>query len=110
MLGVTFVSPSGALTGLPAYLYGLIYPSGGSPGTTPGYPTIQMNIANATLMFGSFGNIFQIPGLPPAGVSLSYYIPPGLSGNRSRMQAFVANPTAANGLFSASAAHDVVLQ
>ena len=48
--------------------------------------------------------------LPPAGVSLSFSVPPGGAGATLRLQSVALSPQAQNGLYAASDAHDVTLR
>ncbi len=48
--------------------------------------------------------------LTPTGLSVGYVIPPGLSGLRLRIQTLIASFSAANGIYAATDAHDVIFQ
>ncbi len=101
-------SPGGTFVGTTPLVFGRAYTTGGFIGTTAGFPTIRFDIGPSFLMFGSFSQPFYTPGLPAAGVTLDYAIPPGLAGTTLRVQGFAVTSMASNALFAASEAHDIV--
>ncbi len=106
---VRVATPGGTFVGAAPLLFGYLRPTGQGAGTTPGFPAIQMNVNTAFLMYGAVLPPLQAPGLPPGGIDLYYLIPPSLAGQTVRLQGFAVAPVATNGLFAATAAHDVNL-
>ncbi len=107
VLRARLASPRGTFTGWPPLLFGRLHASGSPAGTTAGFPVIQMDVSTAFLLFGALAPPLQTPGLPATGVDLFLAIPPGFAGQSLRVQLFAVSPTAANGLFAASAAHEI---
>jgi hypothetical protein len=105
---VNCVSPVGTLDFWPFALVASPFPTG-SPPSFPGFPELHLNPATLVVLHGSAIGGF-LPILSPApGSSLSFSVPPGLSGTSVMLQAVVAFPAAPNGLFVASEAHEIVM-
>lgn len=106
------VSPGGTFIGAPPVVGGQVFTTGSPPLPNPGLPDIHIDLFMPyTVLFGSFPVApFPVPGLAASGVDLATQVPPGLSGNSIRLQGFVVTPTASNGFFAASRAHDIDFQ
>ncbi len=108
LLTVRLQSPGGTFNGLAPLIAGEFYPSSTSPGSLAGFPYVHLT-QGIIIFAGSIGipAPFTVPGLPAGGLTLSYQVPAGLSGNTLRIQGFVNAATAVNGLFAATAAHEI---
>ncbi len=101
-------SPGGAFTGTPPVVAGYLYPTGSPPPPLPGFPYIHYS-GGVFLMAGALSpSPFSVPGLAPGGLRLDYSIPGGLSGATLRVQAVAVTGAAANTVFAATDAHDIV--
>lgn len=82
----------------------------GAPGPAawPGFPELYVHPTTASFLPG----LGPLTGavLHPAGLHLAYVLPPQLAGSTIRLQAATASSFAANGLFAATDAHDLVIQ
>lgn len=100
-VAATVQSPNGTFTFGFVFLVGEIWVAPFPPISPPGLPEVQISPAATILSV--------IPGVGPAGVSISAVIPPGLSGINVRLQAMSPLSGGANGIFAASAGRDVIL-
>lgn len=95
-----FISPGGALNGTMPLIAAQFFPDW-LPPTAPILPGLWLD-AGAFIVYGGLPTTPFFFGLPAAGVSGSWSVPPGLQGLRLRIQGFVSTPFAANGLFAST--------
>ena len=104
-LEVNVSSVGGTFHGANYYLIGQLFGTGFPPG---GFGGIWINTGAPF-----FGLVNPIPTplgatvIPPGGVSTHVTIPPGLTGLSVMLQAFPLSPSAANGVFALSDAHEI---
>ncbi|MCB9831793.1 MAG: hypothetical protein H6807_04890 [Planctomycetes bacterium] len=83
------------------WLYGELFPTGGSPILPAGQPAIHLNLANADLLVSA--TVHAIHYYPPVGT-----VPAGFSGQTYRLQAFALSSDAVNGWYAATHAVDLI--
>jgi hypothetical protein len=93
-------SPGGALIGTPPLIAAQFFPDA-LPPTAPLLPGLWLD-AGLVIVYGGFPSSAFSFGLPAAGVTGAWNVPPGLQGLRLRVQGFVSTPFAANGLFASA--------
>jgi hypothetical protein len=100
-LSIEIRSPVGAVVGQPALIAYELFLVGGAPTAPAGFPDVHLAAQSAIVAD-------VLVALPAGGFAVGYTVPPGLMGLVARIQAFAFSPTAANGIFVASDAHDIV--
>lgn len=102
-VSVAITSPGGTYDGDPVLLVGQIYAVADPPIANVFYPFVFIDTQDPF-------TLDVIPSLSPLlGATFTFTVPAGVSGQVIRVQAFAVNPSAANGIFAATAAHDIVL-
>ncbi|MEE9391326.1 MAG: hypothetical protein V3W41_02350 [Planctomycetota bacterium] len=109
LLCFNFESPGGSLIGAIPVLMAVVYPTLGSPIITPvNFPEVHVEVPNTILIFdGNRPSIFGPVLLPPAGFSLNYVAPLGITGLTVRLQSLLISAVATNGFFAASHGYDL---
>lgn len=112
VVSARFVSPQGAFVGHPPLLVGQLFATTTPPPLNPALQSIQISLAVPYVtLFGSLPALpFPAPGLSANGVEIMMAVPPGLTGNSLRLQAFCVSWAAANGQYAATRAHDIAFQ
>jgi hypothetical protein len=91
-------------------LAGQAFPTGNPPlGIAP---NLHVNIPGVVLLVGGdFGPLGPVL-LPPAGITVSFTVPPSLAGMglSAIFQPIIISPTALNGLYAAAEAHEFIIQ
>lgn len=107
-----FRSPGGSFNGAPGLLVAQGFQTGSPPAPNPGLGDLHINLFSPyTVLTGTLSPApFPVAGLPAAGTDVTMMVPPGLSGNSARLQAFVITPAANNGQYVATNAHDIDFQ
>lgn len=101
-------SPGGTFIGAEPLIAGQVFLTGFPPAGLVAYPAVHID-NTAFLIYSAPGvGTFMAPGLDPAGVSLNFIIPPGLTGATLRAQGLALTAIAANGLFAVTDARDLV--
>ena len=110
LISLRFRSPGGILSGTAPWLLAQLYTSGSPPAGIPGLPVYVDIFSSLTLFGGLQVGPFTAPGLPPTGVDLHFQVPLGLNGFTLRSQGAAISPSAVNGLFATTNAHDIAIQ
>lgn len=106
------MSPDGLLVGAPALLVAQGFTTGAPPAPNPGLGAVHINLLSPyTVLSGTLSPApFPVAGLPTTGTDVAMLVPPGLTGNSARLQAFAVTAVAANGQYAATRAHDIDFQ
>ncbi len=109
LVSMRFVAQGGTFTGMSGLVAAQLFPTGSAPLPNPGFADIHISLsAPFTVIWGSLTpTSFPAAGLPSSGADLTTVVPVGLSGTSLRLQGFVQNPAASNGLYAATRAHDI---
>ncbi len=104
LITMHFTSPGGTFDGWGAVLIGQLYATGGpGPFAIPGFPEVQVDTSGAIVILDGNGpSPFGPIVYNPAGITIPFLYPGGLSGMTGIAQAFCVTPIAANGLFATS--------
>lgn len=101
-INLSFESPGGAWVGSVASLLGQGFLAGAPPASPLGFPELWVN-QNGAVFLGNFG-VFA------GASSVTIPVVPGLEGTRLILQAVISTPSAANGIFVAGDARELVLE
>lgn len=108
-LAIAFNSPNNQFVGSAPVLVAQVFQNQFPPLGIGAYPSIHVDPGLAVIVFNgaSMPGGFVLP-LPVGGLQFLYSVPAGLVGFTLRVQALAVTPTAANGFFAATNAHDFV--
>ena len=106
-LNILAESPAGTFNGAPFLILAELFPTGAPPVGV--LPTLHLSLSGFFILVDGAVAVGPglVPGLPAAGSSSSFLLPPGLTGSSLLLQSLALSPTAANTLFAISDAHEI---
>jgi Right handed beta helix region len=105
LVQVSFGTDGGSLFGTVPALFVQVFSNGTQPASPTGFPELEINDQNTTVLFD--GNVFGPAILGPQPYTFLYAMPQ-VTGITGRLQAVAFTAAANNGIFATSRAHDLV--
>lgn len=108
LMSVALTSPTGAFVGSLPLLVANLFPMNAAPPSPTILPYVHIDPMTLLVLFdGAAPAPFFTIALPPGGLSFGYLVPPGLGGFALRLQGVALSPSAANGIFATTDAHEI---
>lgn len=89
----------------PLFIIAQGFPTGMPP--SPVAPNVWLSLPGLTFLVGNDPSPLGMVLLPPGGMTLALGVPPGMGGMSALIQGVVIAPTAANGVYAATDAHEI---
>ena len=106
-LTLRLISPGGSFAMDPFAVIAQVFNTGLPPAPNPIFPSVQLDPAQAIVVFDGFASPSGPIGLPHFGFNLAGVAPPGHAGLSLLVQGFAFSPTANNGLFAVSSGCEI---